>query len=131
MPHHLLLSAEEHTLLFHDHVEARALWVRLRERLPEGRAVCLMPDHVRVLHPSDPRRALGDAAGAYAQWRNAYRGQRGRAFAPMPPTEPVSPGLKARRHVRYIHLNPCRAGLAALPAGVALVDPPGSGGPGP
>jgi len=115
MPHHLLLSAVEHTLLFRDHVEAGALWVRLRERLPEARAVCLMPDHVHVLHGRDVRRRLGDAANAYAQWRNARRGERGRVFEHLPPTEEVGAGQKARRHVRYIHLNPCRAGLVTDP----------------
>ncbi len=115
MPYHLLLSSVDETLLFHDHVEASALWQRLRQRLPVVLAACLMPDHVHLLLLEDERRRLGDAACAFAQWRNARRGERGRVFDYLPPSEEVSGGQKVRRSVRYVHLNPCRAGLVGDP----------------
>ena len=115
MPKHHLLSAVRGTLLFNTHAEARALWERLFERLAEPLAVCLMPDHVHVLHRRDQRAALGDAARAYARWRNAFRGESGPVFRRQPAVESVADGLKTRRSVRYIHLNPCRGGLVTCP----------------
>lgn len=115
MPQHLLLSARKHTLLFHDHNEARALWLRLLRHVPDPAALCLMPDHVHLLHGRDVRTELGLAASAYARWRNGHRGQRGPVFRPQPRSWTVLAGVKTRRAVRYIHLNPCRARLVDCP----------------
>ncbi len=115
MPVHHLMTAVRGTFLFHDHVEAAELWHRLRLRLPGALAACLMPDHVHLLLAQEARADIGDVASGYARWRNARWLRSGPVFAPQPAPETVQAGLKTRRHVRYIHLNPCRGGLVGDP----------------
>jgi REP element-mobilizing transposase RayT len=102
------------TLLFRYWREARALWDQLAG-VPGIRAAALMPDHIHVLLPESSVSALKAALRAYALWRNHDRGERG------PVWEHGSLGRRplSDQHgettVRYIHLNPCRAQLAADP----------------
>lgn len=102
-------------LLFHDHHEARALWVRIVRAVPALVALCLMPDHLHLLARRDVSPGLRLGMIAYARWRNAHRGERGPVWAPAGPPEEVPPGDKEPRLVRYVHLNPCRAGLVDDP----------------
>jgi len=74
-----------------------------------------MPDHVHLLHARSVRVGFGVALQGYAQWRNAQRGTSGAVWDRQGSTEEVPRGLKTRRLVRYIHLNPCRARLVDDP----------------
>ncbi len=113
---HLVASARPRTLLFRTHAEAAALFAIVARTFPELVALCLMPDHLHLLLPhSDPGERLGAAMSAYARWRNARRRDSGPVFAPAPPAVALPNEEHARRTVRYIHLNPCRAGLATDP----------------
>ncbi len=119
MPHHLTCRSRRGSLAFRTHTEARWLWDRILHHVPDPLAFCLMPDHVHLLHTRDVRRALGAALADFAQRRNHARGESGRVWQDQPPSESFPDGVKTRRSVRYIHLNPCRAGLVADPLGWA------------
>lgn len=103
------------TVLFRDHHEAAALWrILLRHTRPIV-ALYLMPDHVHLLVHRDVTDALRLAMGAYARWRNARRGQWGRVWRRLDGATEVLDGQKARRSVRYVHLNGCRKRLHTDP----------------
>ncbi len=119
MAYHLVRRSLRGTLAFRTHSEARALWDRLLKHVPDPLALCLMPDHVHLLHRRDVTAGLGKALESYAKWRNAERGQGGRAWQVRSAPESVEGRVKLRRSIRYIHLNPCRAGLVDDPLGWA------------
>jgi hypothetical protein len=108
-------------LLFHDDVEALALWNRLTQGFPELEALCLMPDHIHLLLPhADERGRLGQVMSGYARWRAVQRTRAGvpisrHAWEPAPDPEPIPDGQKARRNIRYVLLNPCRKELVSDP----------------
>jgi len=91
------------------------LWRLVFEHVPDPIALCLMPDHVHLLHARDVHRELGLAMSAYARHRNHARGSAGPIWRSQGRPDPVVGAVKERRSVRYIHLNPCRAGLVADP----------------
>lgn len=71
----------------------------------------LMPDHVHLVHFGDPklmRVALVKLIAAFARFRGKVRGWN------VPAPEPIVQD-KVWRQLRYVHLNPCRAGLASDP----------------
>jgi hypothetical protein len=113
--HHFVARALAGTLLFREHVEARALWIRIVHAAPGLVALVLMPNHFHLQHPRDVRDALRGAMGGFAQWRNERRGERGRVWSRMPDPAPLVDSQKRRRTERYIHLNPCRAGIVQDP----------------
>ena len=115
MAYHLTCRSRRGTLAFRTHVEARALWDRVIEAVPDPVALCLMPDHVHLLHARDVHARLGRALSAFARWRNHQRGVKGAVWERQSAPEPVLGEKKLRRSERYIHLNPCRAWLVKDP----------------
>jgi putative transposase len=115
MPYHLVVRARHRALLFRSHREARWLWDAVTTRVPGLIALCVMPDHLHLVHPDDVRVPLGRAVQGFARRRNASRGERGAIFERAPQAEPLVDEQKLRRSVRYVHLNPCRAGLVGDP----------------
>ena len=111
----LVARAHDRSMLLHTAAEASALWFLLTRRVGRPVALCLMPDHLHLQHAQDVSGALGSALRAYALWRNALRGQSGPVFKRKPPAHPLATPDKVRRSVRYIHLNPVRAGLVSDP----------------
>ncbi len=103
------------SLAFRTHAEAGLLWDLVLRHVPDPLALCLMPDHVHLLHRRDVHHSLGQALAAFAQARNHRRGHRGAAWQRQPAPEPCDGPTKTRRSERYIHLNPCRAGLVSDP----------------
>ena len=114
MFHHVARARPGH-LLFTDATEARALWVRVVGRTTGLTALCLMPNHLHLLHQRDVLTDLRQALSAFARWSNARTGRRGPLFERIPSPDEVAGVTKIRRQVRYIHLNPCRARLVADP----------------
>ncbi len=115
--HHLVAHAVCGTFLFHDWLEAGALWNRL-STLQGLRAAVVMPDHVHVLISAPDRRRWFDVLRGYARWRNAHRGlRRARVWLPFEAPEPIKGFKHLRRTIRYIHLNPCRDHLVVDPLG--------------
>jgi hypothetical protein len=101
--------------LFHDWAEAAALWARLAA-LPEPRALVVMPDHVHAVLRVPAVGAFVTALQEYARWRGRHRGEGGGpAWLPVEAPEILAGSKHFQRSVRYVHLNPCRDGLAADP----------------
>ncbi|MEZ4234925.1 MAG: hypothetical protein R3F59_01920 [Myxococcota bacterium] len=115
MLYHLVARARPGRLLFTDWEEGVALSRRIVAAIPGIRALVLMPDHVHLLHDQDVRQRLARALAAHARWRNARHGLGGSLVAPLPRAERLVDAQKVRRSVRYVHLNPCRAGLVDDP----------------
>lgn len=110
---HLVAHTVRYRLLFFNMVEGVDLFHRL-DRLPLH-ALCVMPDHVHVLVPMDVRRRLGAVLSGWARRRNALEGMRGALVEPLPEGEVLVDRQKQQRAIRYLHLNPTRAGLADDP----------------
>lgn len=113
--HHHVLHASPDRLLFTRWREARELWRRLARAAPGLHALVLMPDHVHLLHTSELRRPLAHAMSGYTRWRNLQLGRAGPGVAKLPAPEALVDVQKQRRSVRYLALNPCRAGLVRDP----------------
>jgi len=112
---HLVCRSVPGRLLFTTSEEGRKLYQYLVMGVPAVVSACVMPDHVHLQTAVDGRRPFGRSLAAYAQWRNAARGERGAVFGRSPAPAPLATADKVRRTARYIHLNPCRAGLVADP----------------
>jgi REP element-mobilizing transposase RayT len=112
---HFAPRARPGSKLFRTWAEARALWDALTQRVP-ATALVVMPDHVHLL-ASAPNAAsrLAAAMNAYAQWRNHQRGERGPVWKHRDAATPVRAGQHRHRTLRYLYLNPCRAGLVDDP----------------
>lgn len=117
---HLVAHAASGTLLFHDWTEAAELWNRLVAAFSNLTALCLMPNHLHLLHASATRADLRHVLAGFARWRNARRGERGPVWEAIPAEERILGRVKERRQERYVHLNPPRGGLAACPLGWAF-----------
>jgi hypothetical protein len=113
--HHHVARAVPGSLLFLTWSEASVLWTFLVDGVSNLDALVLMPDHVHLLTTVDNRRSFGVALRSYARWRNAARGERGPVWSPIPASQEVASNEKERRSERYVHLNPCRAGLVGDP----------------
>lgn len=112
---HIVLRARDGSLLFHTWGEAAELWSRLVSAFPGVLAMVLMPDHVHLVLASNQNQRLAQVASGYARWRNHRRGESGPVFAPRPEAVEIPDALHLQRTIRYIHLNPCRAGLVDDP----------------
>ncbi|NUO50784.1 MAG: hypothetical protein HOV80_18180 [Polyangiaceae bacterium] len=90
------------------------LWPRLREAFPRALAAVVMPDHVHIVTPFADR-TLVDLARVLG---NCARGPAGvNALRWMPADAPsrFDDPIKIARNVRYVALNPVRAGLVSDP----------------
>lgn len=99
--------------MFHSMVEGVDLFHRL-DRLPVE-ALCLMPDHVHLVAPRDVRRRLAALLSGWARRCNARRQERGALVGQLPDGVPLVDRQKQLRAIRYVHLNPSRAGLVQDP----------------
>lgn len=113
--YHHVAKARDGQRLFSTWEEGLALWRCVVGRVVGLQALCLMPDHLHLLARREQRRRLGRGLQAFAQWRNHRRGERGVAFVRQPEPVELVDDQKRQRSVRYVHLNPCRAGLVADP----------------
>jgi putative transposase len=79
-------------------------------------AYCLMPNHVHIVlvpeHADGMHRALKSVHGRYAQRINRLREQRGHVWQDRYFSSPLDAGYFANA-VRYVELNPVRAGMVA------------------
>jgi hypothetical protein len=112
---HLVARSIDGSPLFGTWAEARRLWDVVLGATPDRVAMVLMPNHVHVLHAHDVRVPLAAALSGFARWSNHLHQASGPVFAGLPSAEPIEEGQKVRRHIRYVHLNPCRARLTGDP----------------
>jgi hypothetical protein len=98
------------------HAVASWLWPRLRRAFPDALAVVLMPNHPHLVTLST------DVAASRQRFKNVLTGLRRSnnvgsciRWEPLPPAEEVADSKMANRVVRYVALNPNRAGLVRDP----------------
>ena len=111
---HIVARSTPGTLLFRTWTEAQNLWDRLVE-IPAISALVLMPNHIHLLAPDVSEQDFTRRMSGYARWRTHRRGVRGPVWQPHPPFHEMPDSSHTRRTRRYIHLNPCRAGLVDDP----------------
>lgn len=112
---HYAMQAPEGRLLFREWEEAHYLWHSLAARVSVG-VLMLMPNHVHLLVPRDDQvEAMRRAMRAFARWRNARRGERGRVWDWGHKPKRVLGGSYRKRTLHYVFLNPCRRGLVDDP----------------
>ena len=90
------------------------LWARLRTRMGPSLACVLMPNHLHIDlegEPTQARSALITELKAFSKSR--FPGQR--IWDPIGAPELLPDRLHLKRHIRYVHLNPCRANLVLDP----------------
>ncbi len=88
-------------------------WRRMRETFPCAMAACLMPNHPHVLAEGDPAVLHGRMRGLMSGLTRRLGEHKLWESAPDP--TPIRNAAQLERHVKYVHLNPCRAGLAEDP----------------
>jgi REP element-mobilizing transposase RayT len=91
--------------------DVRSLW--------DLKAYCLMPNHVHFVTTATVAnlgRAMGHVTGPYAQWFNRKYGLCGHLFEDRYAAEPIADEAHLYRAIRYVLLNPVRAGLCKHPA---------------
>ena len=84
----------------------------------ECRGYCLMPTHYHFLlwgKQVDRSNALHRLNGGYAQWFNRQYGFRGRLFGDRFGERPIADEDHLLEVIRYVVLNPLRAGLCGHP----------------
>lgn len=77
-------------------------------------AWCLMDNHVHLVLQDDSRRlanAVGSLLGAYAKYFNRITGHVGSVFQPKFFSEPIEDDEYLLASVRYVHINPEKAGI--------------------
>ena len=100
-----------------EHERASWIWSKLRKAFPAALAAVLMPNHIHVLSPSEcpdaAQRRLRDVLGGFT--RHQHPGSAVPVWVPPPIPTTIPDRRHLARQVRYVALNPCRAGLAPDP----------------
>lgn len=81
-------------------------------------ALCLMTNHFHLVTPTDiglVSRALHRVLTSHATYMNKKYGRTGHLFGDRFKSYPCDPELGLKPLVRYVHLNPVRAGLVRTP----------------
>ncbi len=92
-------------------------WARLRKRFDSALACVLMPNHLHLLlelAAQDLNTTLRSLSTELVVLSKiSYPGHS--VWEPLPPAELIPDKLQLKRQIRYVHLNPCRSGLASDP----------------
>lgn len=114
-----MLRGNQGTELFAGGEEARIFEGYLADGLTRFghtlHAYCWMPNHIHMLIRTgdDPLTRFMQALGSrFARYLNARRDEHGHVFQGRYQAKPVEDDAYAMELVRYIHLNPVRAGLS-------------------
>ncbi len=112
---HFAIHARPGLWLFHDHVEARALWDRL-VAVTAVHHLCLMPDHAHGFTRRIPTLALRGAMSGHARWLAHRRDEPSlKLWLPYDQPAVVTNPEHLQRTRRYVLLNPCRGRLVDDP----------------
>lgn len=111
---HIALHARPGLWLFHDHLEARALWDRMVALGPVHH-LCLMPDHVHLFTRRVSPAALRGVMSGHARWNANRRAEPTRLWRGYGEPEHVTNPEHLQRTRRYVLLNPCRGRLVHDP----------------
>lgn len=98
------------------HEIASWLWARLARSFPQAAGAVLMPDHIHLVTPAEEieraRVTFARIVGNLSRTRRAPGPLRWEHVETPPP---ITDALKLMRQLRYLALNPVRAGLARDP----------------
>ena len=122
VPHHITQRGNRRSVIFFEDDDYRAYLARLSERCQEAKAglwaYCLMPNHVHLLFvPMDEnsfRAVLAETHRWYARRVNLRQKWSGHLWQDRFTSLPVD-GPHLYNIVRYIEMNPVRAGLVSEP----------------
>ncbi len=113
--YHVALRSVAGTPLFRSVDEALMLW-RLFAARVRFVALALMPEHAHLqVADLEELRPIAVVMRTYALRRNAARGESGPVWEHDAQPTPIRGTQHEARTRRYIHLNPCRAGLVTDP----------------
>lgn len=123
LPQHLILRGNNRTPCFHDDQDRRVFLKYLREALEETgcslHAFVLMTNHVHLLvtghEPGAISRLMQSVGRRYARYINSSRGRTGTLFEGRFKSSVVDSERYFLAVMRYIELNPVRAGMVAHP----------------
>ncbi len=106
---HLVAHSVEGSVLFDRWKDGLALWERIFAEVPDLLALCIMGNHVHMIHAADVRRRLAHALAAHVRACNSARDTRAFGIESLPPPEEIEDDPKRRRKEKYVYLNPVRA----------------------
>ncbi len=113
---HLTVRARHLPITLTAHEVAEWLWPRLQQAFPKALSALLMPNHPHLMTTSDDistsRRAFKNVIAGLRRSNNPGASI---LWDPIGPAAVLADVQKARRMVRYVALNPCRAGLVDDP----------------
>lgn len=111
---HLTAKMRPPYALFGEHEYAAWFWERVREGFSDVLAHCVMPNHPHVLADVKDPEAARDRFARTCGHLQRMAGVRD-LWEPVPPAQVVVGRQKLLRSLRYVALNPPRAGLCGCP----------------
>jgi hypothetical protein len=115
---HLAARVERLAAALHTQEVGAWLWSRLRHAFPEAYAALLMPNHLHVDTPAEGRaQARQRLATVIGGLRRSHNPGAQNRWARVELPAVIPDGKHHGRVIRYIALNPCRAGLVDDPLG--------------
>jgi REP element-mobilizing transposase RayT len=118
--HHLILRGVEKRVIVLDDEDRYRFLARLAEAVALGEGRCfawaLMPNHFHLLHETGPwpvARVMHWLGSCYAMDFNRKYDRVGHLFQGRYRAVPVGDGASLLNVLRYVHLNPVKAGLVA------------------
>lgn len=123
-PHHLIQRGNDRRAIFADDADRDRYLASLREVAADAgvavHAYVLMPDHVHLLLTPPPGAGIGRLMQAlglrYVRWFNDRHGRTGALFEGRYRAAVLDPDRYLLACMRYVELNPVRAGLTGHPA---------------
>lgn len=120
--YHVVARGNGRQLIFTDDGDREAFLERLEHAVRENGltviAWCLMDNHVHLVVQDDSQRfapVIGSLLGAYAKYFNRKTGHVGSVFQQRFYSEPIEDDEYLLASVRYVHINPERAGICSAP----------------
>ena len=120
--YHVVARGNGRQLIFYDDADREAFLERLarivRDREVTIIAWCLMDNHVHLVVQDDSQRfapVIGSLLGAYAKYFNRKTGHVGSVFQQRFFSEPIEDDEYLIASVRYVHINPEKAGICPAP----------------
>ena len=120
--YHVVARGNGRQLIFTDDGDREAFLERLEHAVRENEltviAWCLMDNHVHLVVQDDSQRfapVIGSLLGAYAKHFNRKTGHVGSVFQQRFFSEPIEDDEYLLASVRYVHINPEKAGICPAP----------------
>jgi putative transposase len=118
---HLTVRGNRGQVIFNTSGDARRMLRLIAEAAPlwHVKTYCLMPNHFHLVvaaNVADLSKAMTRINGVYAQWFNRKYALKGHLFQGRFASKPIADEGHLFESIRYVLLNPVRAGLCAHPS---------------